>query len=98
MSATKTPVEVEGKALTLSNLDKVLYPAVALTKRDVLRYYTAIGPVLLPHLAGRPVTFKRAPTAWREVPSSRSTSRAARPGGSRPSRSPPKTSRARRQR
>jgi len=35
-------VEVEGKALTLSNLDKVLYPAVALTKRDVLRYYTAI--------------------------------------------------------
>jgi len=51
MSATKTPVEVEGKALTLSNLDKVLYPAVALTKRDVLRYYTAIGPVLLPHLA-----------------------------------------------
>ena len=61
MSATKTPVEVEGKALTLSNLDKVLYPAVALTKRDVLRYYTAIGPVLLPHLAGRPVTFKRAP-------------------------------------
>lgn len=57
----KVAVEVEGRQLTLSNLDKVLYPEVHFTKAQVLDYYTRIAPVLLPHLRGRPATFKRYP-------------------------------------
>jgi bifunctional non-homologous end joining protein LigD len=54
-------VEVEGRELTLSNLDKVLYPEVGFTKGQVLDYYTRIAPVLLPHLSARPLTLKRYP-------------------------------------
>src|SRR5215207_9047352 len=54
-------VEVDGRTLRLSNLDKVLYPEVGLTKGEVIRYYTCVAPVLLPHLAGRPLTVKRYP-------------------------------------
>lgn len=54
-------VEVEGKRLTLSNLDKVLYPATGFTKGQVIDYYAHIAPALLPHLRGRPVTMKRYP-------------------------------------
>ena len=54
-------VEVEGRPLRLSNLDKVLYPAVGFTKAQVIDYYTRIAPVLLPHLRGRPLTLKRYP-------------------------------------
>lgn len=52
-------VEVEGHRLTLSNLDKVMYPETGTTKGDVIRYYTAVAPYLLPYAAGRPVTRKR---------------------------------------
>jgi bifunctional non-homologous end joining protein LigD len=58
---SKVPVEVEGRRLVLSNLDKVLYPEAGFTKGQVLDYYTRIAPVLLPHLAGRPLTRKRYP-------------------------------------
>ncbi len=57
----RTVTEVEGRRLTLSNLDKVLYPAAGFTKADVISYYLHIAPVLLPHLADRPVTFTRYP-------------------------------------
>src|SRR3954447_10324236 len=59
--ADKVPVQVEGRTLALSNLDKVLYPEVGFTKGEVLDYYTRIAPVLLPHLRDRPLTFKRYP-------------------------------------
>jgi bifunctional non-homologous end joining protein LigD len=54
-------VEVDGKKLKLSNLDKVLYPATGFTKGQVIDYYVRIAPVLLPHFAGRPLTLKRYP-------------------------------------
>ncbi|NYJ02288.1 bifunctional non-homologous end joining protein LigD [Nocardioides thalensis] len=54
-------VDVEGRTLKLSNLGKVLYPATGTTKGEVLDYYARIAPVLLPHLAGRPVTRIRWP-------------------------------------
>jgi bifunctional non-homologous end joining protein LigD len=54
-------VEVEGRQLRLSNLNKVLYPAVGFTKGDVIDYYVRIAPALLPHLAGRALTLKRFP-------------------------------------
>ena len=52
--------DVDGRALKLSNLDKVLYPS-GFTKGEVIAYYHAIAPVMLPHLAGRPVTRIRFP-------------------------------------
>ncbi|MBD0293303.1 MAG: ATP-dependent DNA ligase [Jiangellaceae bacterium] len=61
MPATKVTVEVDGRRLGLSNLDKVLYPAAHTTKAEVIDYYTRMAPVLLPHLAGRPLTRKRWP-------------------------------------
>jgi len=61
MSGTKVVVDVEGRQLVLTNLEKVLYPAVGFTKGQVLDYYTRIAPVLLPHLAGRALTRKRYP-------------------------------------
>jgi bifunctional non-homologous end joining protein LigD len=54
-------VEVEGRRLKLSNLDKVLYPAVGFTKGQVIDYYTRIAPAVLPHLRDRPLTLKRYP-------------------------------------
>jgi bifunctional non-homologous end joining protein LigD len=57
----KVTVEVEGRRLALSNLDKVLYPAVGMVKGVVVDYYTRIAPVLLPHVRARPATFIRFP-------------------------------------
>jgi bifunctional non-homologous end joining protein LigD len=59
--STPTTVEVEGRKLKLTNLDKVLYPATGFTKGQVVDYYVRIAPVLVPHLAGRPLTMKRYP-------------------------------------
>ncbi len=52
---------VKGKKLSVSNLDKVLYPKVGFTKGQVIDYYIRIAPVLLPHLEDRPLTMKRYP-------------------------------------
>lgn len=59
MSA-RVSVTVDGRVLSLSNLDKVLY-SDGTTKGDVIAYYTAVAPVLLPHLQGRPLTLRRWP-------------------------------------
>ncbi len=58
---TRIRVEVEGRELELSNLDKVLYPAAGFTKGEVIDYYTRVGPILLPHLRDRPLTRIRYP-------------------------------------
>lgn len=57
----ETRVEVDGRTLTLSNLDKVLYPEAGFTKAAVIDYYRRVAPVLLPHLAGRGLTLLRFP-------------------------------------
>jgi len=54
-------VDVEGRRLRLTNLDKVLYPAVGFTKGQVIDYYTRVAPYVLPHLHGRALTLKRYP-------------------------------------
>jgi bifunctional non-homologous end joining protein LigD len=54
-------VEIEGRRLGLSNLDKVLYPDAGFTKGQVIDYYRRVAPVLLPHLRGRVPTLVRAP-------------------------------------
>ncbi|HLH07648.1 MAG TPA: non-homologous end-joining DNA ligase [Terriglobales bacterium] len=61
MAKQTTIIEIEGRELKLSNLDKVLYPAAGFTKAQLIDYYVRIAPVLLPHLKGRPLTMKRYP-------------------------------------
>src|SRR4029450_6057511 len=54
-------VEVEGRRLTLSNLDKVLYPEAGTTKAEVIEYYARVAPAMVPHLEDRGVTLRRYP-------------------------------------
>jgi bifunctional non-homologous end joining protein LigD len=61
VAQTRVEVEVEGRRLSLSNLDKVMYPLVGFTKGELIDYYTRVSPALLPHLRGRPLTLKRYP-------------------------------------
>lgn len=49
-------VEVDGRRLRLTNLDKVMYPATGMTKGEVIAYYAEVAPVMVPLVAGRPVT------------------------------------------
>lgn len=59
MNASSQVVSVEGHRITLTHLDKVLYPETGTTKADVLAYYAAIADMLIPHAANRPATRKR---------------------------------------
>jgi bifunctional non-homologous end joining protein LigD len=61
VASARVEVDVQGHRLSLSNLDKVLYPAVGFTKGQVIDYYTRIAPAVLPHLRDRPLTLKRYP-------------------------------------
>jgi bifunctional non-homologous end joining protein LigD len=59
--ATSRQVEVDGRELKLTNLDKVLYPEAGFTKGEVVDYYAKVAPAIIPHLAGRAVTLRRFP-------------------------------------
>jgi len=61
-------VEIEGKQLKLTNLDKVLYPAASFTKGQIIDYYARIAPVLVPHLREKPLTLKRYPNGVTQPP------------------------------
>jgi bifunctional non-homologous end joining protein LigD len=52
---------VDGRQLTISNLQKVLYPATGFTKGQVIDYYARVATVMLPHVRDRPLTMKRFP-------------------------------------
>jgi bifunctional non-homologous end joining protein LigD len=54
-------VKVDGRELTLTNLDKALYPQAGFTKGQMVDYYARVAPALIPHLAGRAVTLRRFP-------------------------------------
>ncbi len=58
---TSPEVTIDGRRLKLSNLDKVMYPAVGFTKGQVIDYYTRVAEAVLPHLRDRPLTLKRYP-------------------------------------
>lgn len=68
MAQSAQVVDIGGRRLRLSNLDKVLYPDTGTTKAEVIDYYSRIAPVMLPHLAGRPVTRLRWPEGTGEAP------------------------------
>jgi bifunctional non-homologous end joining protein LigD len=58
---TDSAIDIQGRHLKLSNLEKVLYPATGFTKQQVIDYYARIAPAMIPHLAGRALTRKRYP-------------------------------------
>jgi bifunctional non-homologous end joining protein LigD len=60
-SRTADTLNIAGRQVPVSNLDKVFYPSVAFTKAQVIDYYIRVSPVLLPHLKDRPLTLKRYP-------------------------------------
>jgi bifunctional non-homologous end joining protein LigD len=57
----KRTVEVEGRELELTNLDKVLYPEAGFSKGQVIDYYARVAPAIIPHLTGRALTLRRFP-------------------------------------
>ena len=59
MATREQQVEIDGRRLRLSNLDKVLYPATGTTKGEVIDYYHSIAPVMVPQATRRPATRKR---------------------------------------
>ncbi len=61
MSPERVLTHIDGRELSLSNLDKVLYPDTGFTKSQVLDYYARIADVMLPHLRNRPITLRRFP-------------------------------------
>ena len=61
MAKQESVLQVEGREIKFSNLEKVLYPKPGFTKGQLIDYYTRISPVLLPHLAERALTLKRYP-------------------------------------
>ncbi len=58
---TSRQVEVDGRELKLTNLDKVLYPESGFTKGEMVDYYAKVAPAIVPHLSGRAVTLRRFP-------------------------------------
>ncbi len=59
--ATSTRTTIGGRELTVSNLDKVLFPESGFTKGQLIDYYVRVAPVMLPHVRERPLTMKRFP-------------------------------------
>jgi bifunctional non-homologous end joining protein LigD len=65
-SQNRVMIEIDGRELVLSNLDKVLYPDAGFSKGDVIDYYLQVADTMLTHLADRPVTRKRYPNGVHE--------------------------------
>jgi len=61
VAGSSTLVDIGGRQLSVTNLDKVLYPETGFTKGEVINYYVRIAPALIPHIEDRCVTFKRFP-------------------------------------
>jgi bifunctional non-homologous end joining protein LigD len=59
--ASSQLVEVDGRELKLTNLDKVLYPEAGFSKGEVVDYYARVAATMVPHLSGRAVTLRRFP-------------------------------------
>jgi bifunctional non-homologous end joining protein LigD len=60
-AGSSSSLDVDGRAIALTNLERVMYPATGTTKFDVVRYYLEVAHVMLPHLRHRPATRRRWP-------------------------------------
>ena len=65
-SPAEMNVDVEGRRLKFTNLNKVFYPGEGIAKRDLINYYDAIANLILPHLRDRPLSLKRYPNGIKE--------------------------------
>ncbi len=65
-SPAEVILDIEGHRLKLTNLNKVFYPGEGIAKRDVINYYDAVAPLILPHLRDRPLSLKRYPNGINE--------------------------------
>jgi bifunctional non-homologous end joining protein LigD len=65
-SPAEVLLDIEGHRLKLTNLGKIFYPCEAIAKRDVVNYYDAVAPLILPHLRDRPLSLKRYPNGIHE--------------------------------
>jgi bifunctional non-homologous end joining protein LigD len=65
-SPAELTLEIEGHRLKLTNLPKIFYPGEGIAKRDVINYYDAVAPLILPHLRDRPLSLKRYPNGINE--------------------------------
>ncbi len=65
-SPAEVTLEIDGHRLKLTNLNKIWYPEDGITKRDVINYYDAVAPFILPHLRDRPLSLKRYPNGIQE--------------------------------
>ena len=65
-SPNDVSLQIDGQRLKLTNLNKVFYPGENITKRDVINYYDAVSPFILPHLRDRPLSLKRYPNGISE--------------------------------
>jgi bifunctional non-homologous end joining protein LigD len=67
VSSRKSALAVGGRTLQVTNLDKVLWPRDGYTKGDLIAYYRAVAPWLVPHVQGRPLTLERYPNGVDEA-------------------------------
>jgi bifunctional non-homologous end joining protein LigD len=65
-SPVEVTLDIDKHRLKLTNLNKVFYPGEGITKRDVINYYDAVAPFILPHLRDRPLSLKRYPNGIKE--------------------------------
>ena len=61
LNVSDAEIEVEGGVAKLTNLNKIFWPQLGLTKRDLLQYYLDVSPYLMPHLQNRAMVMKRYP-------------------------------------
>ena len=55
---------IDGRTIKLTNLEKLMWPEENITKGEVVKYFTDVAPVLLPHLKDRPLVLTRYPHGW----------------------------------
>ncbi|MGA3076562.1 MAG: DNA ligase D [Bryobacteraceae bacterium] len=60
-TGNEATLTIDQHPLKFTNLNKVFYPAEGIVKRDLLNYYDAVAPLILPHLKDRPLSLKRYP-------------------------------------
>jgi bifunctional non-homologous end joining protein LigD len=58
---SKQQIQIDGRDLTISNLEKFYFPGNGFTKGEVIAFYSQIAEIILPHLEDRPLTLKRYP-------------------------------------
>jgi bifunctional non-homologous end joining protein LigD len=61
MAKRESTLSIDGRTLTLSNVDKVLWPKDGITKGDLIKYYASVSRWMVPYLAGRPLSLQRYP-------------------------------------